>query len=59
MFPGMEYFAHPWEFGCFSRHELNHAHWAWIHDNRLPMGTPQDEGISDMRTSRGPGWASG
>jgi enoyl-CoA hydratase len=86
---GIEYFAHPWEFGprkakellltgdsmaallikesvnqsvdqmgfynalnaCFSLHELNHAHWAWIHDNRLPMGTPQDEGISDGRTS--------
>lgn len=49
---GMEYFAHPWEFGPRKAKELlHHAHWAWIHDNRLPMGTPQDEGISDWRTS--------
>jgi enoyl-CoA hydratase len=27
---------------CFSLHELNHARWAWMHDSRLPMGTPGD-----------------
>jgi enoyl-CoA hydratase len=36
---------------CFSLHELNHAHWAWMHDNRMPMGLPGDEGISDWRAS--------
>ena len=35
---------------CFSLHELNHAHWAWVHDNRMPMGLPEDDGISDWRT---------
>jgi enoyl-CoA hydratase len=37
----------------FTLHELNHAHWAWVHDNHLPMGLPGDEGIVDWRT--GPG----
>ena len=37
---------------CFSLHELNHAHWAWVHDNRMPMGLPGDEGIVDWRASR-------
>jgi len=36
---------------CFSLHELNHAHWAWMYDSWLPMGTPGDDGISDWRTS--------
>ena len=36
---------------CFTMHELNHAHWAWVHDNRMPMGLPDDEGIADWRTS--------
>jgi enoyl-CoA hydratase len=36
---------------CFTIHELNHAHWAWIHDSRLPMGTAEDVGIGDWRTS--------
>jgi enoyl-CoA hydratase len=27
---------------CFSLHELNHSHWAEIHDDRLPMAKPED-----------------
>jgi enoyl-CoA hydratase len=38
---------------CFTLHELNHAHWAWVHDNQMPMGLPGDEGITDWRTSPG------
>ena len=26
---------------CFSLHELNHAHWAELNDNKYPLGTPQ------------------
>ncbi|GAA3226780.1 enoyl-CoA hydratase [Actinocorallia longicatena] len=36
---------------CFSLHELNHAHWAWTHEDRMPMGVPGDEGIADWRTA--------
>lgn len=27
---------------CFTLHQLNHAHWAEIHDNRLPAALPED-----------------
>jgi enoyl-CoA hydratase len=27
---------------CFTLHELNHAHWAWAHENRMPAGLPED-----------------
>ena len=27
---------------CFTLHELNHAHWAWVHDGGLPMAQPED-----------------
>ena len=27
---------------CFTMHELNHAHWAWIHENEYPVGLPED-----------------
>jgi enoyl-CoA hydratase len=27
---------------CFTIHELNHSHWAQIHDNRAPVGLPED-----------------
>jgi enoyl-CoA hydratase len=27
---------------CFSLHELNHAHWAQVHDDRNPMAKPED-----------------
>ena len=22
---------------CFTLHQLNHAHWAWVHDNNYPV----------------------
>jgi enoyl-CoA hydratase len=36
---------------CFTLHELNHSHWAWVHENRLPMGVAGDDGIVDWRTA--------
>jgi enoyl-CoA hydratase len=36
---------------CFTLHELNHAHWAWVHENGFPAGTPDDEGIADWRSA--------
>ena len=27
---------------CFTLHELNHAHWAWSHENKYPVGLPED-----------------
>ena len=27
---------------CFTIHQLNHSHWAEIHDNRFPLGLEQD-----------------
>ena len=33
---------------CFSLHELNHSHWAQIHDNRWPIGLEED-GIPPWR----------
>jgi enoyl-CoA hydratase len=35
----------------FTLHQLNHAHWAQVHDNRMPMGLPGDDGIVDWRTA--------
>ena len=35
---------------CFSLHELNHAHWAWVHQGQNPMGTPDDPDITDWRS---------
>lgn len=35
---------------CFTLHELNHAHWAEIHDNRMPIGLP-DDGLDDWRNA--------
>ena len=34
---------------CFTLHELNHSHWAWVNDDRLPggqggLGHPELEG---------------
>jgi enoyl-CoA hydratase len=34
---------------CFSLHQLNHSHWAEIHENRFPIGLP-DDGVPDWRT---------
>jgi enoyl-CoA hydratase len=27
---------------CFTLHQLNHSHWAEIHDNKMPAGLPED-----------------
>jgi enoyl-CoA hydratase len=27
---------------CFTMHELNHAHWAWVHEDRWPAAKPED-----------------
>jgi enoyl-CoA hydratase len=35
---------------CFTLHELNHAHWAWVHDHRYPVGLPED-GLDDWRNA--------
>ena len=33
---------------CFTLHELNHAHWAGVHENKYPVALPED-GIADWR----------
>jgi enoyl-CoA hydratase len=33
---------------CFTLHELNHAHWAWVHENKFPAAMVED-GIADWR----------
>jgi enoyl-CoA hydratase len=33
---------------CFTIHELNHSHWAEIHEDRMPMATEQD-GLPNWR----------
>jgi enoyl-CoA hydratase len=35
---------------CFSLHELNHAHWAWVHDSKFPVGLEED-GLPNWRTA--------
>jgi enoyl-CoA hydratase len=35
---------------CFTLHELNHSHWAQVHENRYPVGLEED-GIADWRTA--------
>jgi enoyl-CoA hydratase len=35
---------------CFTLHELNHSHWAQIHDDGAPVGTVAD-GVPDWRTA--------
>jgi len=27
---------------CFTLHQLNHAHWAETHDDKMPIALPQD-----------------
>ena len=34
---------------CFTLHELNHSHWAQVHENRYPVGLAED-GIADWRS---------
>jgi enoyl-CoA hydratase len=33
---------------CFTLHELNHAHWAWVNENRFPVAQ-EDSGIPNWR----------
>jgi enoyl-CoA hydratase len=33
---------------CFTLHQLNHSHWAEIHDDKFPAGKPED-GTPDWR----------
>jgi enoyl-CoA hydratase len=35
---------------CFTLHELNHSHWAGIHDNKYPVALP-DDGVADWRNA--------
>jgi enoyl-CoA hydratase len=35
---------------CFTIHELNHSHWAQIHESKYPVAEPAD-GIPDWRSS--------
>ena len=35
---------------CFTLHELNHAHWAGLHENKYPVALPED-GIADWRSA--------
>ena len=35
---------------CFTLHELNHSHWAQLHDNKYPAALPED-GIPDWRSA--------
>jgi enoyl-CoA hydratase len=35
---------------CFTIHQLNHSHWAEVHDNHYPAGMPED-GIPNWRDS--------
>ena len=33
---------------CFTIHELNHAHWAWVNDDRYPVAK-EDAGIPNWK----------
>jgi enoyl-CoA hydratase len=33
---------------CFTLHELNHAHWAWVRDDRVPLGD-EAHGVPNWR----------
>jgi enoyl-CoA hydratase len=35
---------------CFTLHELNHSHWAQVHENKYPVALPED-GIADWRNA--------
>ena len=35
---------------CFTLHELNHSHWAEVHQDGLPIGTPAD-GLPEWRAA--------
>jgi len=31
---------------CFTLHELNHAHWAWVHEDHRVVALPEDGVVS-------------
>ena len=33
---------------CFTLHELNHSHWAWVNENRYPVAL-EDSGIPNWK----------
>ena len=33
---------------CFTLHELNHSHWAWVNDDNFPVAK-EDAGIPNWR----------
>jgi enoyl-CoA hydratase len=33
---------------CFTLHELNHSHWAWVHGGGVPMALP-DDGVASLK----------
>ncbi|MSX68241.1 MAG: enoyl-CoA hydratase, partial [Actinobacteria bacterium] len=33
---------------CFTLHQLNHSHWAEVHENKYPVAVPED-GIADWK----------
>jgi len=35
---------------CFTLHQLNHSHWAQLHDNKFPVGLEED-GLPNWRTA--------
>ncbi|HMD44796.1 MAG TPA: enoyl-CoA hydratase [Acidimicrobiales bacterium] len=35
---------------CFTLHQLNHSHWAEVHENKMPAGLVED-GIPDWKTA--------
>ncbi len=35
---------------CFTIHELNHSHWAWVHEDNFPAARVED-GIDDWRNA--------
>ncbi len=37
---------------CFTLHELNHSHWAQVHDNKYPVALPEDG--MDWKTASAP-----
>jgi enoyl-CoA hydratase len=35
---------------CFTLHELNHAHWAWVNENSWPVAQ-EDSGIPNWKNA--------
>jgi enoyl-CoA hydratase len=35
---------------CFTIHELNHSHWAQVHESKYPVAVPED-GVADWRNA--------